>query len=92
VASYVAPDGESMEHSRLWHATFDQIEYGRVPVVVALRGAVIGGGLELVLTGHVRVAAPSAFYSLPEGRLGIFVGGVGAVRSAACSDPIGCER
>ena len=71
---------ESMEHSRLWHATFDRIEHGRIPVVAALHGAVIGGGLELALTAHVRVADRTAFYSLPEGRLGIFVGGGGAVR------------
>jgi enoyl-CoA hydratase/carnithine racemase len=71
---------EAMEHSRLWHATFDRIEHGRVPVVAVLRGAVIGGGLELALTAHVRLADPSVFYSLPEGRLGIFVGGGGAVR------------
>ena len=71
---------ESMEHSRRWHATFDRLEHGRVPVVAALQGAVIGGGLELALAAHVRVAGPSAFYSLPEGRLGIFVGGGGAVR------------
>ena len=71
---------EAMDHSRLWHAAFDRIEHGRVPVVAALRGAVIGGGLELALTAHVRVADPTAFCSLPEGRLGIFVGGGGAVR------------
>ena len=71
---------EAMENSSLWHRAFDHIEYGRVPVVAALHGAVIGGGLELALAAHVRVADPSAFYSLPEGRLGIFVGGGGSVR------------
>jgi len=43
----------AMEHSRLWHRMFDIVEHGTVPVVAALRGAVIGGGLELALTAHV---------------------------------------
>jgi enoyl-CoA hydratase/carnithine racemase len=47
-----------------------------------MHGAVIGGGLELALTTHVRLADASAFYALPEGRLGIFVGGGGSVRIA----------
>lgn len=71
---------EAMEHSRLWHRAFAAIEHGRIPLVAALHGAVIGGGLELALTAHVRVADPSAFYALPEGRLGIFVGGGASVR------------
>jgi enoyl-CoA hydratase/carnithine racemase len=71
---------EAMENSTLWHRAFDCIEYGRIPVVAALHGAVIGGGPELALAAHVRVADASAFYSLPEGRLGIFVGGGGSVR------------
>jgi hypothetical protein len=33
---------ESMEHSRRWHATFDRLEHGRVPVVAALQGACAG--------------------------------------------------
>jgi enoyl-CoA hydratase/carnithine racemase len=73
---------EVMEHSQLWHRAFAHVEQGRIPVVSALHGAVIGGGLELALSTHVRVADPSAFYALPEGRLGIFVGGGGAVRIA----------
>lgn len=71
---------EAMDNSRRWHAAFEEIEHGRVPVVSALHGAVMGGGLELALATHVRVAEPSAFYSLPEGRLGIFLGGGGSVR------------
>jgi enoyl-CoA hydratase/carnithine racemase len=78
---------EGMEHSRLWHRAFDLVEHGRVPLVAALHGAVIGGGLELALTAHVRVADPSAFYALPEGRLGIFVGGGGSVRAGRVLGP-----
>jgi len=40
---------ESISHSRAWHRAFEQIEYGHVPVVVVMHGAVIGGGLELAL-------------------------------------------
>ena len=72
---------EAMEHSRLWHRAFELVEHGRIPLVAALHGAVIGGGLELALTAHVRVAEPSTFYALPEGRLGIFVGGGASVRA-----------
>lgn len=73
---------EAMENSNTWHRAFDCIERGRIPVVAALHGAVIGGGLELALAAHVRVADSSSFYALPEGRLGIFVGGGGSVRIA----------
>ena len=51
-----------------------------MPVVAVLHGAVIGGGLELAAAAHVRVAERSAFYALPEGQRGIFVGGGGAMR------------
>jgi enoyl-CoA hydratase/carnithine racemase len=51
-----------------------------VPVVAVLHGAVIGGGLEIAAAAHIRVAEQSAFYALPEGVRGIFVGGGGAVR------------
>ncbi|MYU11161.1 crotonase/enoyl-CoA hydratase family protein [Streptomyces sp. SID8361] len=67
-------------HSRMWHRVFDRIEHGRVPVIAALKGAVIGGGLELAAAAHIRVAEESTFYALPEGTRGIFVGGGGSVR------------
>jgi (methylthio)acryloyl-CoA hydratase len=71
---------EGMSHSRAWHACFDAIQFGPVPVVVVLHGAVVGGGLELASSAHLRVAEDSAFYGLPEGTRGIFVGGGGSVR------------
>ena len=51
-----------------------------MPVVAAVKGAVIGGGLELAAAAHLRVAERSAFYALPEGQRGLFVGGGGSVR------------
>jgi enoyl-CoA hydratase/carnithine racemase len=71
---------EGIEHSRLWHRAFERIEYGKVPVVAVLHGAVVGGGLEWAAATHVRVAERSAYYALPEGSRGIYVGGGGSVR------------
>jgi enoyl-CoA hydratase/carnithine racemase len=71
---------EGAMHSLMGHRAFDAVQFGRVPVVAVMRGAVVGGGLELAAAAHVRVAEPSAFYALPEGQRGIFVGGGGAVR------------
>jgi enoyl-CoA hydratase/carnithine racemase len=66
--------------SQSWHRAFDRIENGGVPVIAVLHGAVIGGGLELAASAHIRVAERSAYYALPEAARGIFVGGSGAVR------------
>jgi enoyl-CoA hydratase/carnithine racemase len=71
---------EGILHSRVWHAAFDQVQFGRVPVVVAMHGAVVGGGLELASSAHIRVAEENAFYGLPEGQRGLFVGGGGSAR------------
>jgi (methylthio)acryloyl-CoA hydratase len=67
-------------HSQAWHRAFERIEFGQVPVVAALHGAVVGGGLELAAACHIRVAERSAYYALPEGSRGIFLGGGGSVR------------
>ena len=72
--------GQGVHHSRMWHAALDAIQQGPVPVVAALHGAVVGGGLELASACHIRVADESTFYALPEGSRGIFVGGGGSVR------------
>ncbi len=71
---------EGMVHSRSWHACFDALQYGPVPVIAVLHGAVVGGGLELASSAHLRVAEDGTFYALPEGTRGIFVGGGGSVR------------
>ena len=72
--------GQGMHHSRGWHFALDRVQFGPVPVVAALHGAVVGGGLELASACHIRVADESTFYALPEGSRGIFVGGGGSVR------------
>jgi enoyl-CoA hydratase/carnithine racemase len=71
---------EGVAHSRRWHRAFERIEFGDVPVVTALHGAVVGGGLELAASAHIRVAERGAFYALPEGSRGIYVGGGASVR------------
>jgi enoyl-CoA hydratase/carnithine racemase len=71
---------EGLEHSMMWHRAFERIESGRLPVIAVLKGAVVGGGLELACAAHIRVAEPSAFYALPEGQRGLFVGGGASVR------------
>jgi (methylthio)acryloyl-CoA hydratase len=71
---------EAIGHSRNWHRVFHQFEFGRVPVIAVMHGAVIGGGLELAAACHIRVAESSTYYALPEGSRGIFVGGGGSVR------------
>lgn len=71
---------EGLHHSRMWHRVMGAIELGRVPVISVLHGAVIGGGLELASATHIRVAERSAFYALPEGQRGLFLGGGGSVR------------
>ncbi len=71
---------EGILHSRAWHAAFDQVQFGRAPVIAVLHGAVIGGGLEFAAAAHIRVAEDNAFYALPEGQRGLFVGGGGSSR------------
>ena len=71
---------EGLQHSRSWHRILSGIEFGRIPVVAALHGAVVGSGLELATSCHIRVADDTAFFALPEGSRGIFVGGGGSVR------------
>lgn len=78
---------QTMLHSQRWHRAFERIQFGGVPVLAALHGGVIGGGLELALTAHIRIAEPSTFYALPEGRRGIFVGGGASVRVARIIGP-----
>ena len=78
---------EAFEISRYWHRTFDLIQYGGLPVIAAMQGAVMGGGLELATTAHVRIAEPSTLYQLPEGRRGIYVGGGASIRVARVIGP-----
>ncbi|MGB0960230.1 MAG: methylthioacryloyl-CoA hydratase [Halocynthiibacter sp.] len=72
-----------------WHEAFNKMEYGGVPIIAALQGAVVGGGLELASAAHIRVMDKSTYFALPEGQRGIFTGGGATIR---VSDMIGKYR
>jgi enoyl-CoA hydratase/carnithine racemase len=72
-----------------WHEAFNKMEYGGVPVIAALKGAVVGGGLELASAAHIRVADATTYFALPEGQRGLFTGGGATIRVA---DLIGKSR
>lgn len=81
LSEHVTRDAEgTMHHSRGWHDVMDRVQGSGLPVVSAMSGAVIGGGLELATSTHVRIAEPDCIFQLPEGRRGIFVGGGATVR------------
>lgn len=81
LSEHVSRDAEgTMHHSRNWHTVMERIQFSGLPVISAMYGAVIGGGLELATSTHVRIAEPSTIFQLPEGRRGIFVGGGATVR------------
>ena len=71
---------ESFETSIIGQRLNDTIQFCKVPVVAVVHGAVIGGGLELAASAHIRVAETTAYYALPEGTRGIFLGSGGSVR------------
>jgi enoyl-CoA hydratase len=52
-------------------ALCNQIENCRIPVIAAINGVAAGGGCELALACHIRIASTNAQFSLPEARLGI---------------------
>lgn len=66
-----------------WHEAFTKIEYAGIPVIAALHGAVVGGGLELAAAVHVRVMDPTTYFGLPEGQRGLFTGGGATIRVPA---------
>jgi len=66
-----------------WHEAFNKLEYGGVPVIAALKGAVVGGGLELASAVHIRVADEGTYFALPEGQRGLFTGGGATFRVSA---------
>ena len=72
-----------------WHEAFNKMEYSGIPVIAALKGAVVGGGLELASSAHIRVADQTTYFALPEGQRGLFTGGGATIRVA---DLVGKSR
>lgn len=60
-----------------WIETFDKV---RKPVIAAIHGYCLGGGLEIALACDIRIAAPGAVFGLPETGLGLIPGGGGTQR------------
>ena len=58
----------------------DAMENASKPVIAALHGTALGGGFEVALTAHYRIAVPSAKCGLPEIKLGIIPGAGGTQR------------
>jgi 3-hydroxyacyl-CoA dehydrogenase len=62
------------------HEMLDFIESSSKPIIAAMHGTALGGGLEAALTCHYRVAVPSTKFGLPEVALGILPGAGGTQR------------
>ena len=74
--------GTAQAFSRRGHAVLNRIEDGSKPVLAAVRGFCLGGGCELALACHLRIAATDARIGLPEVKLGIIPGYGGTQRLA----------
>lgn len=61
-------------------ALFDRLETFPKPIIAAINGACLGGGLELALACHIRFASPEAMLGLPELNLGLIPGYGGTQR------------
>ena len=65
---------QARQAAYLGQSTFDKIEEFRTPVIAAINGFALGGGCELALACHLRLAADSAKIGLPEINLGVIPG------------------
>jgi enoyl-CoA hydratase len=71
---------DGVEVSRLGQRVFREIELSRKPVLAAVNGFALGGGCELALACHLRIASDNAKFGLPEVKLGIIPGYGGTLR------------
>ncbi|MEO5922966.1 MAG: 3-hydroxyacyl-CoA dehydrogenase NAD-binding domain-containing protein [Bryobacteraceae bacterium] len=62
------------------HPLLARVEDSFKPIVMAIHGTCLGGGLELAMAGHYRVASPDAILGAPESNLGIIPGAEGTQR------------
>jgi 3-hydroxyacyl-CoA dehydrogenase len=61
-------------------SVLDRIENASKPIIAAIHGTALGGGFEVALTAHYRIAVPSAKFGLPEIKLGLLPGAGGTQR------------
>jgi len=83
-------EAQVIDRLRLVLALFDRIERLSIPVVAGIHGVCVGGGLELALACHYRIATrdPATRVGFPEVKLGIFPGWHGTVRSIRLAGPV----
>jgi enoyl-CoA hydratase len=87
------PDQEAgAERAVLEHACYDAVAALPQPVVAAVQGHVLGGGLELAMAADLRVADESARFGLPEVKLGVFPSGAGTQRLPRLVHPSRAKR
>jgi enoyl-CoA hydratase len=71
---------DGIDVSRLGQRVLRQIELSKKPVIAAVNGFALGGGCELALACHLRIASENAQFGLPEVKLGIIPGYGGTIR------------
>ena len=82
---------QSLERSEAFHASLKNIENASKPIVAAIHGHALGGGLELAMSCHYRIALSSARVGQPEVLLGLIPGSrrhaaaAAALRRSACA-------
>jgi enoyl-CoA hydratase/carnithine racemase len=71
---------EGLELSLRGQALFNRVEQFEKPVIAAINGTCLGGGLELAMACHLRIAATGTDFGLPEVQLGLIPGYGGTQR------------
>lgn len=69
----------AVQKARAGHRITERLEHSRLPIIMAINGFALGGGLELAMAGDIRIAAATAKLGQPEVSLGI-IGGFGGTQ------------